>query len=73
MKLSPQQIAAIDYIGRHRRTGAKIKPGTRLTRRLFNRLVELHLVMDNGGDAMLTALGEREFTKLHPRSKYRIS
>ncbi len=73
MKLSPQQSAAIDYIGRHRRTGAKIKPGSRLTRRMFNRLCELHLAMPNGDTAMLTALGEREFSKLHPRSKYRIS
>lgn len=73
MKLSPQQIAAIDYIGRRRRTGAKIKPGSRLTKRMFNRLSELHLAMENGDHVMLTAEGERHFTKLHPRSKFRIN
>lgn len=72
MKLTPQQNAAIDYIGRHRATGAKIKPGSRLTRRMSNWLVANHLAMENGDHIMLTWLGEREFSRLHPRSKYRI-
>lgn len=72
MKLTAGQSAAIDYIGRHRRTGAKVGAGTRCTRRMFLWLKRRNLAMENGDHVMLTWLGEQEFTKLHPRSKYAI-
>lgn len=73
MKLTPIQASAIDYIGRHRKKAAKIGAGTRCSTRTLNQLIQWKLVMWNGSEPMLTYLGEREFTKLHPRSKYRIS
>lgn len=72
MKLTPRQLAAIDYIGRHRKSPAKIGARTPCSIRMYNRLAALHLVMPRRQGVMLTYMGEREFTKMHPRSKYKI-
>lgn len=72
MKLTPAQRAAISTIGRHGKSRVTIGKGKQLSVKTVNRLVQMGLVMWNGNSIMLTYLGERQFTKLHPHSKYKI-
>lgn len=78
--LTPTQLAAIDYIGTHRKT--KTYPGRRscpISMRTANKLVRLGLCMWGGYNSagkhwiMLTYRGERLFTARFPYSKYRIN
>lgn len=65
--------AAIDYIGLHRKS--KTKVGRDISIVTANRLFKAKLIMwldEQKKLVMLTYNGEREFTKLHPYSKYRI-
>lgn len=74
--LTTHQLAAIDRIGRRRRTSARVGQGKQVSAIMFNRLKKMHLVMwldEAKKECMLTAQGERVFTRLHPRSKYRIN
>lgn len=72
LKLTQSQRAALDYIGRHRKTNPKIGTGTPCTEYMFNRLKKLGLVRKVGDAVMLTYPGERQFTKIHPYSKWRV-
>lgn len=73
MSLTRTQRVAITYIGRHRRTAPKVGRGQPVSSVTINRLMRLKLVMKNGDAFMLTYLGERQFTKQHPTSKYKIN
>lgn len=73
MKLTPTQMAAITCIGRHRRSRVTVGNGKQVSVRTLNALVKMGLVMWNGNSVMLTYMGERAFTKLHPHSKYKIN
>jgi hypothetical protein len=71
--LTKAMIKAIDHIGTHRKT--KTKVGRDISAVTANRLFRAKLIMWLDQDkklVMLTYNGEREFTKLHPYSKYRI-
>jgi hypothetical protein len=73
--LTPAERAAIDCIGRHRKTDVKVGAGKLISTRMFNQLQRKGLVMwlnENRRTLMLTYPGERLFTKMHPHSKYRI-
>lgn len=71
--LSPTLIAALDYIGSHRKTGCQPRrkscPVSMIT---ANRLTRIGWAMWNGNDLMLTWEGERRWTARHPHSKYAI-
>jgi len=74
--LSKTELAAIEYIGSHRKTDVKVGRGKPVSTRIFNQLKRKHLVMwmdEKRKIVMLTYMGEREWTKLHPNSKYRIN
>lgn len=76
MNLSKAEREAVDYIGRHRKTKVSVGKGRAISTRMFNQLKRKGLVMWANQDrthAMLTAPGERVWTKMHPTSKYRIS
>jgi hypothetical protein len=76
VNLTKAELAAIEYIGRHRKTDVKVGTGKPISSRIFNQLQRKRLVMwmdEKRSVAMLTANGERVWTKLHPTSKYRIS
>lgn len=73
MKLTRTQRAAITHIGRHRRTSPKVGKGQPVSRLMVNKLMRMGLVMKVSDHFMLTYLGERVFTKLHPHSKYKIN
>ena len=69
------EIAAIEYIGSHRKTDVKVGTGKPISTRIFNQLQRKRLVMWLSEDkkiVMLTANGERVWTQLHPTSKYRL-
>ena len=69
------ELAAIDYIGSHRKTDVKVGTGKPISARIFNQLQRKRLVMwisEDRKTVMLTANGERVWTQLHPASKYRI-
>lgn len=66
--------AAIDHIGTHRKT--KTKVGKDISAITANRLFKAKMIMWLDEDkklVMLTYNGEREFTKMHPYSKYRVN
>lgn len=72
-KLTQAQRAALDYIGRHRKTTPKIGAGTPCSDYMLRRLKRLGLVMMiDPKTPMLTYPGERYFTKMHPHSKFAI-
>jgi hypothetical protein len=69
------EIAAIEYIGSHRKSDVKVGTGKPISTRTFNSLAKKRLVMwisEDKKTVMLTANGERVWTQLHPNSKYRI-
>lgn len=69
------EIAAIEYIGSHRKSDVKVGTGKPISTRIFNQLQRKRLVMwldENKKIVMLTAGGEMIWTKLHPTSKYKI-
>lgn len=69
------EIAAIEYIGLHRKTAVKVGTGKPISTRIFNQLQRKRLVMwldEKKSICMLTAGGEMIWTRLHPTSKYRI-
>lgn len=71
--MTKAMIAAIDFIGRHRKT--KTKVGRDISVVTANRLFRAKCIMwldEKRRLVMLTYNGERVFTKLHPYSKYRI-
>lgn len=73
--LSKAELAAIEYIGSHRKTAVKVGAGRPVSVRTFNSLARKLLVMyssESKQTAMLTYNGERLWSKLHPTSKYRI-
>lgn len=76
MALTANEAAAIERIGRSRKRGVKIGVPSGIPYPLFNRLRQKGLVMfadQKQTTAMLTYPGEQAYTKLHPKSKYRIS
>lgn len=73
MMLTRAQRAAITHIGRHRRTSPKVGKGQPVSKVMINKLMRMGLVMKNGKTFMLTYLGERQFTRQHPHSKYTIN
>ena len=71
--LTKAELAAIEYIGSHRKTGTKVGTGKPVSTRTFNSLARKRLVMwlsEERKTVMLTYLGEKEWSKLHPSSKY---
>lgn len=75
MKLTKAEIAAIEYLGSHRKSRVKVGTGKPISTRIFNQLERKGAVMwlDEGRKiAMLTYGGERVWTQLHPTSKYKI-
>lgn len=73
--LSKAELAAIEYIGSHRKTDVKVGAGRPVSARTFNSLKKKLLVMwvsETKKTVMLTYNGERLWTRLHPSSKYRI-
>ena len=73
--LSKAELAAIEYIGSHRKSDVKVGTGRPVSARTFNSLKKKLLVMWLSEDkqiVMLTYNGERLWTRLHPTSKYRI-
>lgn len=72
--MTKAMIAAIDFIGRHRKT--KTKVGRDISVVTANRLLKSgHIMWQNREKktVMLTYRGELVFTGLHPNSKYRIN
>lgn len=70
VKLTQSQRAAIDYIGRCR--GKQVKIGPRLSEYMLRKLKRMGLVMQYADVIMLTYPGERQYTKMHPTSRYRV-
>jgi len=73
--LTDAETKALDTIGRHRKTKLKVGQGKPISTRMFNQLKRKGLVMwmdQQQTCVMLTAPGERLWTKLHPTSKYRL-
>lgn len=73
-KLTNTDLAAISYIGRHRKS--KTYPHRKscpVSVRTANKLIKRGYVMRNGKSIILTYNGERAFTLLHPYSKWKIS
>lgn len=71
--MTKTMLKAISFIGLHRKT--KTKVGRDISTITANRLFKAKMIMWLDEDkklVMLTYNGEREFTKLHPYSKYRI-
>lgn len=74
-RLTRAEIAAIEYLGSHRKTDVKVGTGKPISKRIFNQLQLKRLVMwldEKKQIAMLTYNGEREWTRLHPTSKYKV-
>lgn len=65
------QIAALDYIGSHRKTRTyPHRPTSAVSMRVANKLVSLHWAMWlSDGSLILTAAGERLWKIRHPYSK----
>lgn len=75
-KLTPAERRAIECLGRRRKSDVKVGRNRPISRRIFNQLQQKKLVMwldKQRCIAMLTANGEREWARMHPHSKYRIS
>lgn len=75
MKLTRAEIAAIEYLGSHRKSDVKVGTGKPISTRTFNQLQHKGCVMwidEQKHIAMLTYNGERVWTRLHPTSKYKI-
>lgn len=72
LRLTISQKEALSYIGRNRKTGPKIGKGTPCSEYMLRKLKNLGLVMQVDDIILLTYLGERHFTKMHPHSKYRV-
>jgi hypothetical protein len=73
--LTKAELAAIEYIGSHRKSDVKVGAGRPVSTRTFNTLQRKRLVMwlsETKQICMLTANGELEWTRLHPSSKYRL-
>jgi hypothetical protein len=72
MKFSRAELRAIDYIGNHRKTHARVGKGKPISTRIFNQLRRKGLVMwlEDGKTCMLTYPGELVWSKMHPFSKY---
>ena len=71
--MTKTMLKAIDYIGSHRKTRTKV--GRDISAITANRLFKDKMIMwldEKKKLVMLTYNGEREFTKMHPYSKYRI-
>lgn len=76
--LTRAQLEAINLIGRRRKAGVKIGQASRpgqISPAMFRKLESFGLVMrlsPGSKDIILTYPGEKVFTELHPRSKYRV-
>lgn len=73
--LTKAELAAIEYIGSHRKTHTKVGIGRPVSTRIFNSLQQKRLVMwldESKKIAMFTYNGEKLWSKLHPTSKYRV-
>jgi hypothetical protein len=75
--LTKTELAAIEYIGLHRKT--EVLVGKHLSKRIYNQLNKKGYIMDSYKSkkmkyqrVQLTARGEVVFTAMHPYSKYRI-
>lgn len=75
MRLTRAEQAAIELLGRRRKSHTKYGQGREISTRLFNQLQRKGLLMEIGtsGYIMLTYSGEKVWTQLHPNSKYRIN
>ena len=66
-------IAALDYIGSHRKTGTRPRlKSCPVSVRTANKLAKMRWAMWVGDYVMLTYEGERRWTARYPHSKYRI-
>ena len=73
---TPATIAALDYIGTHRKTGTYPKrKSCPVSMRIANKLVSIQWAMwidDAQTKLMLTYQGEQRFAVRHPYSKYAV-
>ena len=67
------QLAALDYIGSHRKTGTyPHRKSCPVSVRTANFLVKIKFAMWNGKQLILTYEGEKRWSERHPHSKYAV-